>query len=100
MATMVVLFETDEPEVSLDASTIGELSELGVTNLALVRDERTVGVVLEGWAFDPATSAGAALSTLAGDGRGVRALYPVGEMAVSAAQRKGALEPEVSRDAS
>jgi hypothetical protein len=98
VATMVVLFETDEPEASLDASTLGELSELGVTNLALVRDERTVGIVLEGWAFDPAISAGAALSTLAGDGSGVRALYPVGEMAVSAAQRKGALEPEVSRD--
>lgn len=98
VATMVVLFETDEPEASLDASTLGELSELGVTNLALVRDERTVGIVLEGWAFDPAISAGAALSALAGDGRGVRALYPVGEMAVSAAQRKGALDPESSRD--
>jgi hypothetical protein len=95
---MVVLFETDDPEASLDASALGELSELGVTNLALVRDERTVGIVLEGWAFDPAISAGAALSTLAGDGRGVRALYPVGEMAVSAAQRKGALASEASRD--
>lgn len=89
MATMVVLVESDEPGASLDATTIAELSELGVTNLALVRDERTVGIVLEGWAFDPAASAGAALSTLAGDARTVRALYPVGEIAVSAAQRKG-----------
>jgi hypothetical protein len=89
---MVVLVESDELEASLDPTTIGELSALGVTNLALVRDERTVGIVLEGWAFDPATSAGAALDTLAREGTDIRALYPVGEMAVSAAQRKGVIE--------
>ena len=89
MATMVVLVETDVPGVSLDAGTISELAGLGVTNLALVQDERTVGFVLEGWAFDPLVSIDAALATLTPDGGSARALSPLGEMAVSATQQKG-----------
>ena len=93
MATMVVLVESDEPGASLDATTIARaLRARRHEPRSRSGDERTVGIVLEGWAFDPAASAGAALSTLAGDGRAVRALYPVGEIAVSAAQRKGVLE--------
>lgn len=81
---MVVLVERDVPDVSLDPETISELAGLGVTNLALVRDDRTVGIVLEGWAFDPPASTGAALAILAPNGGEARALQPLGEMAVSA----------------
>jgi hypothetical protein len=80
---MVVLIETEVPDVSLDAKTISALGGLGITNLAVVRDERTVGLVLEGWAFDPPTSSEAALAMLGG-GDGARVLYPLGEMAVTA----------------
>ena len=92
MATMVVLIETDAADVSLDAQTIGQLAELGVTNLALVRDGRTVGMVLEGWAFDPEASAGEAVSLLGGSAGHTRVLRPVAEIGVSAAQQKGALQ--------
>jgi len=91
MATMVVLVEADEADVPLDAAALGELAGLGVTNLALVRDERTVGIVLEGWAFEPDASAGAAIAALSGKDGSARALRPVAEMAVSAARQKGAL---------
>lgn len=80
---MVVLVENDVPNVPLDADVVSELARLGVTNLALVRDERTVGIVLEGWAFDPEASASAALSALAGDRGDARALHPVAQMSVS-----------------
>lgn len=90
MAIMVVLVETDVPDVALDSNTISRLAGLGVTNLALVRDERTVGIVLEGWALDPPASTGAALAILALENGSARVLHPLGEMAVSATQLKGA----------
>jgi hypothetical protein len=83
VATMVVLVETETPSVSLDADALVRLGRLGVTNLALVRDERVVGIVLEGWAFEPAASSSAAVAALAGDDGGARALCPVGQVAVS-----------------
>lgn len=89
MATMVVLVEGEFPDVSLDAGTISELAGLGVTNVAVVRDKRTIGIVLEGWAFDPVASTDDALATLAPDGVPARALQPLGELAVSAIRPKG-----------
>jgi hypothetical protein len=83
---MVVLVETDSRDVALDSNTISQLASLGVTNLALVRDERTVGIVLEGWAFDPPASTGAALAMLTPENGKARVLHPLGEMAVSATQ--------------
>lgn len=82
---MVVLVETPAEDVSLDPLAIGRLAKLGITNLALVRDQRTVGIVLEGWAFEPAASADAALASVAVDTANARVLLPLGEMAVSAA---------------
>lgn len=86
---MVVLVETNAEDVSLDSHAIGALAKLGITNLALVRDKGTVGIVLEGWAFEPAVSADAALATVAADAGNARALLPLGEMALSAAAEKG-----------
>jgi hypothetical protein len=91
MATMLVLFETGSADVSFDAVAIDELARLGVTHLKLVRDERTVGVVLEGWAFDPETSEAAALAVLAGQNGSARVLSPLGELALSTVQQKGIL---------
>lgn len=83
MATMVVLVETETPSVSLDAEALSQLGGLGVTNLALVRDERAVGIVLEGWAVRARRLVGRGNRALAGDDGGARALYPVGQVAVS-----------------
>ena len=89
MATMVALVETDDFDFSLGATAVRSLSRLGVTNLVLLRDRGAVAVVLEGWAFEPAVSADAALLALAlADGR-ARALHPFGEMAISTTQPEG-----------
>jgi hypothetical protein len=81
VAMMVVLLEGSDGEFCVRSEHVSQLARLGVTNVALVRDRQTVGIVLEGWLFDPARSAAAALSGLADGGR---ALHPFLHMAVSA----------------
>jgi hypothetical protein len=69
---------------SLDPDSLRRLAELGITNLALVRDEETVGLVLEGWAFDPTRSGRAALDALVDTRVEARTLRPLTQLAVSA----------------
>jgi hypothetical protein len=79
---MVVLLEAADADFSVHPDQVSQLARLGVSNLALVRDRETVGIVLEGWLFDPARSAAEAVCLLAAGGR---ALHPVLHMAVSTA---------------
>ena len=81
MAMMVVLLETADSDFCVRPDQVTQLARLGVSNLALLRDRQTVGVVLEGWLFDPVRSGAAALCGIADGGR---ALHPVLQMAVSA----------------
>jgi hypothetical protein len=83
---MVVLLEEQEGEFCLRSELISELAQLGITNLGLVRDHRTVGIVLEGWSFDPASSAESATAVV---GAGGRMLHPVMHMAVTSAAAEG-----------
>ncbi len=86
MAMMVVLLEERDGEFCLRPELVLELARLGITNLGLVRDHRTVGIVLEGWSFDPASSAEAATAVVATGGR---MLHPVMHMAVTSAAGEG-----------
>jgi hypothetical protein len=86
---MVVLLEDAGGEFSLGEELVASLARLGVTSVDLVRDTRTVGVVLEGWLFDPARSAGAAAGTVGG-----RVLHPVLHLAVAAASNEGGRDGE------
>jgi hypothetical protein len=76
---IVVLLEASDGEFCVRPEQISQLARLGVSNLALVRDRETVGIVLEGWLFDPARSGAAALNGLASSGR---VLHPVLHMSV------------------
>ncbi|TMK25699.1 MAG: hypothetical protein E6G64_15740 [Actinobacteria bacterium] len=86
MAMMVVLLEATDGEFSVRPDQISQLARLGVSNLALVRDPHTVGIVLEGWLFDPARSGAEAVRSIANGGR---ALHPVLHMAVTTAVPEG-----------
>ena len=90
MATMVLLLESSDGDFNLGDGAISELANLGVTNVSLLRDRTTVGIVLEGWLFDPAVSAEAAASAIGADS-GVRSLQPV--MHVALAREAGRLAP-------
>jgi hypothetical protein len=86
MAMIVVLVPVSEAEPSLQPGTVSELARLGVTSVAVVRDERTLGLVIEGWAFDPSRSGKAAVAAVAGRSSSARTLHPLAEMAVSTAR--------------
>jgi hypothetical protein len=87
VAIAVLLLETAH-EFNVSEDLVAELGRLGVTNVALVRDEQTLAIVLEGWLFDPAHSAEAAAEVV-GAAHRARPLRPVMQLAVSGAGKEG-----------
>ena len=82
---LVVLLLPSAPEgLTLGPQAMVTLAGLGVTSAALVRDAETVGLVLEGWAFDEA-GAKLAAAAVAGPSASHRTLLPLAQMAVTAA---------------
>src|ERR1700694_198508 len=77
MAMLVVLLETEEGEVALGSHAVSDLARAGVTSVALLGDERTICIVVEGWAFDPARSARVVLRAISAARRSIRVLRPV-----------------------
>lgn len=88
VAMVVVIFETSGTEPALPPESLERLADLGVSRIALLRDETTAGLVLEGWAFDPVHARDAVLATV-GAGAGARTLQPLAQIAVSAARDQG-----------
>jgi len=82
-----VLFPASDEEPTLRPGALEELARLGVTNVALLRDGSTAGLVLEGWAFTAEAAPQACAVVGACDG--VRTLHPLAQMAVSAAPKGG-----------
>lgn len=80
---VVVLIPMSDEEPALQPAALGALARLGVTSVSLLCDEQTAGLVLEGWAFDPA-QAGEAARAAVGAHEGIRTLEPLMQMAVSA----------------
>jgi hypothetical protein len=81
---VVILFPVSEEEPRLQPAALEKLARLGITSLALLRDTSVVGLVLEGWAFDPRDAPQAACA-VAGAREDLRTLEPLAHMAVSAA---------------
>jgi hypothetical protein len=84
----VLLLDGADGSFSLRQELVAELARLGVTNVALLRDEQTVGLVLEGWMFDPERSSEAAAEAVGADGS-ARTLRPVMQVAVANAVAQG-----------
>ena len=89
MAMTVLLVDAAERDFSVRPELVSKLAGLGVTRLELVRDGRTLGIVLEGWMFDPETSADAAAKAVAGHAA-ARALRPVLHLSLADELAKGA----------
>jgi hypothetical protein len=88
VAIAVVLFPISDEAPALQPAALEKLVQLGVTNVSLLRDRTTVGLVLEGWAFDPKRARDAARA-VAGASEGVRTLRPLMQMAVASASTEG-----------
>jgi len=87
MALLVVLVPAEAYDAPINAEAVEALARLGVTTVSLARDEETIAVILEGWAFDSGAQ-GAALGALGVEDDGPRTLQPVMHMAVSAAAKE------------
>lgn len=79
---LVLIDGSDEP--SLGPDVVAALAGLGVSSVGVLRDERSVGVVLEGWAFDPARSGDAAIRFLVRSPHAVRILRSIAHVGVTA----------------
>ena len=99
MAMLVVLVPASKEEPSLQPAAVSELARLGVTSVDLLRDERSMGLVVEGWAFDPSRSADAVLAAVGCRCAQVQALQPLLHVALSAAAAEGqAKRPEIKKE--
>lgn len=79
---MVVLLLGGEANVALGPPGVARLSRIGVTHVSIFRDDQTLAVVLEGWAFHPADSAGEAIAAVGADLATTRTLHGVAQLAV------------------
>jgi hypothetical protein len=88
VAMMVLLVEDADGRFAIREDQLAQLTRLGVTSVDVLRDRQVVGVVLEGWLFDPAQCARPAVEAVDATGD-VRALHPLVHMAVSATNQGG-----------
>lgn len=79
MSIMLIL--TDDSG-ALDSERLIRLGDLGVTNVTLLEDASTVGILIQGWALER-TSAGEVVELLTAGRSGVRVLQPVMQVSVS-----------------
>jgi hypothetical protein len=84
MAMTVLLVPVDGHEVALGPDTVGRLGTLGVTSVAMRRDDTTMALVVEGWAFDLGVTAPDAIQALTGEDTAARTLSLVGHLSVTA----------------
>lgn len=84
VSTLIVLLPSDEGDITLGPGPLKELAELGVTRVSVFRDSTSVGITLEGWAFQPQHQAARAAQIL-GAQPGTRMLHQVAEVAVEPA---------------
>jgi len=89
VAMLVVLLPDAGRELSLGSGAARQLAALGVTRVAVLRDDGTLGFLLEGWAFNPGRSARQALDALAADTRSATTLRPVMETALHSDPARG-----------
>lgn len=73
--------DAGQPEVG--PQTAQRLALLGITRLSLLGDPAGIGVVLEGWAFDPTDIDVAVRAVFPGSTAGVRVLREIQHVAVA-----------------
>ena len=79
--------DTAEPVVGPEAAE--RLAQLGITRVSLLSDSSGIGVVLEGWAFNPAAVDAAVGAMFPDGGAGVRILREIEHVAVAVGAGEG-----------
>lgn len=89
MAVALLVAGPDAAEPVVGPEVAERLAGLGVTRISLLRDRAGIGVVLEGWAFDPARVDEAVRAVFPDGSAGVRILHEIAHVAVSVASGEG-----------
>ncbi|HSO29405.1 MAG TPA: hypothetical protein VLS28_05850 [Candidatus Sulfomarinibacteraceae bacterium] len=89
MAMVLLVARPSAGQPVLGPEAAQRLATLGISRIALLADDAGIGVVLEGWAFDPARVDDAVMSVFpAGSGTDVRVLHDVEFVAVTPAPNR------------
>ena len=83
MAVVMLVTGPGSPEPALGPNAAERLAQLGITRVSLLSDPSGIGVVLEGWAFDPAGVDVAVRAMFPDGGAGIRILREIEQVAVS-----------------
>ena len=85
MAIAMLIAGPGTPEPNVGPEAAERLAQLGISRISLLADRSGVGVVLEGWAFDPALIDDAVRAMFPDGSDGVRILHEVELVAVAGA---------------
>ena len=88
MGVAMLIGGSNTPELTVGPEAAERLAQLGISRVAVLADEWGIGVVLEGWAFDPTRVDAAVLALFPDGGAGVRLLHEVELVAVAAASHE------------
>ena len=89
MAIAMLVAHADTPEPTVGPGAAERLAQMGISRITVLADGFGVGVVLEGWAFDPTRVDEAVLAMFPNGGAGVRLLHEIELVAVAAAAGEG-----------
>ena len=98
MAMLLVV--TDEAGRWAEASSLRQLSRLGITSLSVLEASQSVALLAEGWAFDVDASGERAVEILAAGAHQVTVFHPVVQIGVTARNKGGRDEEEVEGSSS
>lgn len=89
VATALLIGARDIGQPFVGPVAAGRLAALGITRISLLGDQAGFGVVLEGWAFDPAHIDEAVRTVFPDHGHAVRVFGEIEQIAVSRATLEG-----------
>ena len=83
MAIAMLVAGPEAPEPTVGPEAADRLAQLGISRISLLADSAGIGVVLEGWAFDPAQIDDAVRAMFPDGHDRVRVLHEVEHVAVA-----------------
>lgn len=89
MALVMLVAGPGSSEPAVGPGAAERLAQLGITRVSLLSDPLGIGVVLEGWAFDPARVDVAVRAMFSDGGAGIRILREIEHVAVSITAGEG-----------
>ena len=89
MAVAMLVGDRELGQPVVGPKAVSRLAELGITRVSLLGDQTGIGVVLEGWAFDPARVNEAVREVFPDRSWAVRVFREIEHVAVSASAAEG-----------